>query len=146
MKADRMLTASKNCSMIGIVQTQLPPRIENGRRTGQLSWREYRFLRREQARIGYDERRAKSDGYVSSYERRRLNRELDESSRNIHRLKHNDQVLYVNAFLLPLAGTKACVGLNRCKTPRKGPKTASRGRTDRTTSAGCLMPVRACPR
>ena len=67
-------------------------RIEDGRRSGQLSWREYRFLRREQTQIGYDERRAKADGYVSSYERRRLNRELDESSRDIHRLKHNDHV------------------------------------------------------
>jgi hypothetical protein len=67
-------------------------RIEDGRRSGQLTWREYHFLHREQAQIGYDERRAKADGYVSSYERRRLNRELDESSRAIHRLKHNDQV------------------------------------------------------
>ena len=67
-------------------------RIEDGRRSGQLSWREYRFLRREQAHIAYDERRAKADGSVSSYERRRLNRELDGSSRDIYRLKHNDQV------------------------------------------------------
>ena len=67
-------------------------RIEDGRHSGQLSWREYRFLRREQAHIAYDERRAKADGYVSPYERRRLNRELDESSRDIYRLKHNDQL------------------------------------------------------
>ena len=31
-------------------------RIENGRRSGQLTWREYRFLRYEQARIAADER------------------------------------------------------------------------------------------
>jgi len=69
-------------------------RIENGRRSGQLTWREYRFLRAEQARITADERRAKADGYVSPYERRRLNRELDQASYDIHRLKHNDRVAW----------------------------------------------------
>ena len=67
-------------------------RIEDGRRTGQLSGREYRFLRAEQARIADHERQAKADGYVSPDERRRLNQELDQASANIHRLKHNDEV------------------------------------------------------
>jgi uncharacterized membrane protein YebE (DUF533 family) len=67
-------------------------RIQDGRRSGELSWREYRFLLREQAQIAADERRAKADGYISSYERRRLNRELDQSSSDIHRLRHNDRV------------------------------------------------------
>jgi uncharacterized membrane protein YebE (DUF533 family) len=73
-------------------------RIEDGRRSGQLSWREYRFLRREQAQIAADERRAKADGNVSSYERRRLNRELNEASQDIHRLKHNDEVARWNRW------------------------------------------------
>jgi uncharacterized membrane protein YebE (DUF533 family) len=67
-------------------------RIEEGRRSGQLNWREYRLLRHEQAQIASDERRAKADGYISPYERRRLNRELDEAGRDIYRLKHNDKV------------------------------------------------------
>ena len=67
-------------------------RIEEGRRSGQLSWREYRFLRREQAQIGADERRAKADGYVSAFERRRLNRELDQARHHIYRLRHNGEV------------------------------------------------------
>ena len=67
-------------------------RIEDGRRSGQLSWGEYRILQREQRQIAHDERRAKADGYLSSYERQRLNQELNESSRDIYRLKHNDQV------------------------------------------------------
>jgi len=46
----------------------------------------------EQAQIVSDERRAKADGYISPYERRRLNRELDEAGRDIYRLKHNDEV------------------------------------------------------
>jgi hypothetical protein len=69
-------------------------RIENGRRSGELTWREYRFLRYEQARIAADERRAKADGYVSHYERRRLNEELDQATRDIYRLKHNDRVAW----------------------------------------------------
>jgi hypothetical protein len=69
-------------------------RIENGLRSGQLTWREYRFLRREQAHIAADERRAKTDGYVSRYERYRLNRELDQAGRDIYRLKHNDRVAW----------------------------------------------------
>jgi uncharacterized membrane protein YebE (DUF533 family) len=69
-------------------------RIENGRRSGQLTWREYRFLRYEQARIAADEHRAKADGYVSHYERRRLNQELDQASRDIYQLKHNDRVAW----------------------------------------------------
>ena len=67
-------------------------RIEDGRRTGQLSGREYRFLRAEQSRIADHERQAKADGFVSPGERRRLNQELDQASADIHRLKHNDEV------------------------------------------------------
>ena len=67
-------------------------RIEEGRRAGQLSWREYRLLKAEQARIAEHERQAKADGYVSPEEHRRLQRELDQASADIHRLKHNDEV------------------------------------------------------
>jgi hypothetical protein len=69
-------------------------RINNGLRTGQLTWREYRYLRYEQGRIAADERRAKADGHVSRSERYRLNRELDQASRHISRLKHNDRVAW----------------------------------------------------
>jgi hypothetical protein len=69
-------------------------RINDGLRSGQLTWREYRYLRHEQNRIAADERRAKADGYVSRSERYRLNRELDQASRDISRLKHNDRVAW----------------------------------------------------
>jgi hypothetical protein len=55
-------------------------------------------LRREQAHIAGDERRAKVDGYVSGYERYRLNRELDQASRDIYRLKHNDRVVWWHRY------------------------------------------------
>ena len=67
-------------------------RIEEGRSAGQLSWREYNYLKRQQAQIAENERRAKADGYVSPEERRRLNNQLDQASRDIYRLKHNDEV------------------------------------------------------
>ena len=67
-------------------------RIEQGFRSGQLSWREYNALRLEQARIAQHERQAKADGYVSPAERRRLNGELNQASADIYRLKHNDEV------------------------------------------------------
>ena len=67
-------------------------RIEDGRRSGELSWREYHALKAQQARIAADERRAKADGTVSPEERARLNRELDVASRDIYRLKHNGEV------------------------------------------------------
>lgn len=38
-------------------------RIYDGVRSGQLTWREYGYLQREQARIARDERHAKADGY-----------------------------------------------------------------------------------
>ena len=73
-------------------QAQQARRIEEGRRTGQLSGREYNVLKAEQARIAADERRARADGYVSPQERARLDRELDDASRHIRDLKHNREV------------------------------------------------------
>ena len=46
-------------------------RIEDGRRSGQLNWGEYRYLKGEQAQIAADERRAKADGYISLSEAQR---------------------------------------------------------------------------
>ncbi len=69
-------------------------RIEDGRRTGQLSNREYRSLVAEQQKIGRDERLAKSDGYVSPAERARLNAEVSHASADISRLKHNGETAY----------------------------------------------------
>jgi hypothetical protein len=65
-------------------------RIEQGRQSGQLSWREHRVLKAEQMRIGADERFARIDGCVSPAEFRRIEQELAISSQHISRLKHND--------------------------------------------------------
>jgi Spy/CpxP family protein refolding chaperone len=67
-------------------------RIEEGRRSGELSWREHRALKAQQARIAADERRARADGVVTPEERHRLNRELNQASHDVYRLKHNGEV------------------------------------------------------
>jgi hypothetical protein len=67
-------------------------RIEQGRASGQLSWREYRTLKAQQWRIAADERFAKIDGCVSLAEFRRIEQELARSSQHISALKHNDEV------------------------------------------------------
>ncbi len=81
---------STNTSDIDARRTTEIRRIEEGRRSGQLTWREYNLLKSEQSRIADHERQAKADGYVSREERRQLNRELDQASADIYRLKHNE--------------------------------------------------------
>jgi hypothetical protein len=69
-------------------------RIEDGRRSGQLSPREYNRLMAEQRQIAHDVRVARADGYVSPAERARINAELNQASADIYRLKHNPETAY----------------------------------------------------
>ncbi len=64
-------------------------RIRQGVKSGQLTPREARKLRRDQRHIGRMEHRAKADGVVTPRERARLNHAQNRESRRIHRLKHN---------------------------------------------------------
>jgi len=64
-------------------------RIRQGVRSGELSARETWRLEAEQARIRALEARAKANGYVSPYERARINRELNQANRHIRRQKHD---------------------------------------------------------
>ncbi len=64
-------------------------RIAQGIRSGQLTVRETRRLRGEQACIGRAARRMRADGRLSRQERFRLHRMQNRSSRDIYRLKHN---------------------------------------------------------
>ena len=66
-------------------------RIRQGVRSGELTRRETARLEAEQGRIRGYELYAKSDGHVSAGERRRLDRMLDRSSRDIYRQKHDGQ-------------------------------------------------------
>ena len=66
-------------------------RIRQGMRSGELTRREAGRLEAQQGRIRGYEWYAKSDGHVSWAERRRLDRMMDRSSRDIYRQKHDRQ-------------------------------------------------------
>ncbi len=67
-------------------------RIRQGVRSGELTRREARRLEAQEARIRRDEARARrSGGQFTARERLRIQRELNHSSRNIYRQKHDHQ-------------------------------------------------------
>ena len=66
-------------------------RINDGVRSGQLTRYEYQRLEVEQARIRQLERQAKSDGYVSSYERAKIRQAQNDASRHIYQEKHDSE-------------------------------------------------------
>src|SRR5215475_6545823 len=66
-------------------------RVANGLKNGSLTSGEAAKIERDEAKIQRDEARAKADGVVTARERARLNRELNHTSREIHRDKHNNR-------------------------------------------------------
>jgi len=64
-------------------------RIRQGWQSGRLTRREHARLRAGQLRVHRMEWRAKRDGHVDRFERRRLTRAQNHESRAIWRLKHN---------------------------------------------------------
>ena len=88
-------------SSMGFAQTNTPGidrreqnqqnRVANGVKDGSLSPGEAARIERGEARINRDEARAKADGVVTARERARLNRELNHTSREIYRDKHNNR-------------------------------------------------------
>jgi hypothetical protein len=65
-------------------------RIRQGIRSGELTWQEARRLEAEQARIRVGERFAKNNGFTPE-ERRHVQKELNKSSRDIRKQKHDRQ-------------------------------------------------------
>jgi hypothetical protein len=66
-------------------------RIQDGIRTGELTHKEARRLRKQQRYIAHLKYRFLNDGRLNRYEYRTLNKELDQASDHIYRLKHNDR-------------------------------------------------------
>jgi len=66
-------------------------RIHQGVESGSLTKPEARRLRAGEARLNYNEARAKSDGVVTPAERAKLHREADRESERIYRQKHDAQ-------------------------------------------------------
>ncbi len=63
--------------------------IEDGRETGQITWREGLKLRAQQHRIRSLERAYAADGYVSKTERSNLSALQDQARHSITREKHD---------------------------------------------------------
>jgi len=66
-------------------------RINQGIQSGALTPREARILEWKEARVAHLEKRLKSDGSLTAEERARLQRELDQLSREIYQQKHDAQ-------------------------------------------------------
>lgn len=72
-------------------QVKQQERIQEGRQSGELTRREAAGLELQQAKIQHDKRVAKSDGVVTTAERRKLHAEQHRASRAIYRQKHDAQ-------------------------------------------------------
>lgn len=66
-------------------------RIKQGIRSGELTRKEAKRLRKQHRHIAKLERHFSRDGHLDRYERRTLRRELDDADARIARLKHNDR-------------------------------------------------------
>ena len=64
-------------------------RIHQGKKNGELTKKETARLAAGQAKVQRQKKRARSDGYVTRNERRRIERTQDRQSRRIFRSKHN---------------------------------------------------------
>jgi len=72
-------------------QVNQQERIADGVKDGQLTAPETAKLETREANIQADKKEAKSDGVVSSKERKHLKREENRTSRAIYRQKHDAQ-------------------------------------------------------
>jgi septal ring factor EnvC (AmiA/AmiB activator) len=72
-------------------QAMQQKRIDEGVKSGALTGKEAAHLQQREAKIEADKQAAKADGKVTPRERKKLNRELDSSSRAIHHQKHDAQ-------------------------------------------------------
>ena len=66
-------------------------RIEQGVKSGKLTEGEAAKLEAGQAKVEKMEDKAKADGKVTKRERKRIHKEQNEQSENIHEMKHNQQ-------------------------------------------------------
>jgi len=76
-------------------------RIEQGRKTGKITWTEGLKLRAEQKRIANKKAEYKSDGYLSTSERRKLRVMQNKASQHISAQKNDG---WSRAWWLPRVG------------------------------------------
>lgn len=83
--------ASSAQAGINARQHRQQARIAQGVRSGELTGREAARLERQERQIRREERLFRADGRLSPAERADLNRDLNRTSRNIYRQKHDGQ-------------------------------------------------------
>jgi hypothetical protein len=66
-------------------------RVADGLKDGSITSGEAAKIERDEAKIQRDEAKAKADGVVTAQEKAKLNRELNHTSREIRRDKHNNR-------------------------------------------------------
>jgi hypothetical protein len=76
---------------IGERQYRLEQRIEEGRRSGELTHNEYRRLQHEMRLIARDEHAFRADGHLSPREWQHLNARLDGLAREVYYQKHDGE-------------------------------------------------------
>lgn len=76
-------TAGASAASVDGTQKHQAKRIEQGRQTGKITWTEGLKLRSEQYRIAKVEANYRSDGYLSTSERRKLRAMQDNASEHI---------------------------------------------------------------
>jgi hypothetical protein len=85
------LTTGAMADRIDQRQAEQAQRIEQGRRSGELTRGETASLRAEQARIAETERRAKADGVVTRQEARTIANAQRTASQHIYQESHDSQ-------------------------------------------------------
>ena len=83
------LSAQQATPMVTGKQIKQQARIQEGKRSGELTRKETARLQMQQAKIRHDKRKAKSDGVVTPAERRKLRAEQRRANRTIYRQKHD---------------------------------------------------------
>lgn len=94
-------TAAASAASVDARQDYQAKRIEQGRKSGKITWTEGLKLRAEQKRIANKEADFKSDGYLSKSERRQLRYMQNNASENISDEKHDG---WKRAWWLPRVG------------------------------------------
>lgn len=94
-------SAAASAASIDKVQARQGVRIEHGRQTGKITWTEGLKLRAEQKRIARLEAEFRSDGYLSSSERRKLRTLQNDAADHI---AHEKRDGWRRAWWLPRFG------------------------------------------
>jgi hypothetical protein len=95
------LSVSANAASVNDRQEYQANRIEQGRKSGKITWREGIKLRAEQKKIAKKEAEFRDDGYLSKSERKKLNKMQNQASEHISDEKNDG---WKRASWLPRVG------------------------------------------